>query len=102
MCYTFYRYTKFFCLKKFLCFCKLPLAKESSEIIFNFSVSFSVLFLFVLPLILIVRADFVFLSIFGLVGFGFVLRVGSPSVGRLPVMKLLAVTGILPSSGIFH
>ena len=92
MRYTFYRYTKVFCLKKFLCFCKLSLAKESSKIIFNFPMSFSILFLFVLPPILIVWAAFVFvfaaLSIFRLVGFGFVLRVRSPSVGRLPVMKL--------------
>ena len=92
MRYTFYRYTKVFCLKRFLCFYKLSLTKESLEIIFNFSVSFSVLFLFVLPPILIVWAAFIFvfaaLSIFGLVGFGFVLRVRSQSVGRLPVMKL--------------
>ena len=88
--FTFY--TKKFCLKKFLCFCKLSLAKESLEIIFNFPVSSSILLFFVLPPILIVWAAFVFvfraLSIYGLVGFGFVLRVCSPSVGRLSVMKL--------------
>ena len=60
MRYPFYRYKKLFCLNKCLFFCKLSLTKESSEIIFNFPVSFSVLFLFVLPPILIIWAAFIF------------------------------------------
>ena len=48
--------------------------------------------LLVLPPILIVWAAYVFvfvaLSISRLIGFGFVLRVRSPSVGRLPMTKL--------------
>ena len=92
MRYTFYRYTKVFCLKMFLRLCKLSLAKESLYIIFRFPVSSSVLFLLVLPLILIVWATFAFvfvaLSIFGWAGFWFVLKVRSPSTDRLPVTKL--------------
>ena len=93
MRYTFYRYTKVFCLNFFfLCLCKLSLAKESLKIIFNFPVSSFVLFLLVLPPILIVWAAYVFvfvaLRISRLVGFWFVLRVHSPSAGRLSVTKL--------------
>ena len=87
MRYTFYYYTKVFCLNFFLCFCKLSLAKELSEIIFNFSMSFSVSFLFDF------MCHFFFffcaaLSISGLVGFEFILRVRSPFAGRLLVTKL--------------
>ena len=71
---------------------QFSLAKESLEIIFNFSVSSSVLFILVLPPILIVWAAYFF--VFGgsehlSVGrFWFVLRVGSPSASRLPVAIL--------------
>ena len=78
--------------KKFLCLYKLSLPKELSKIIFNFPVSSFTLFLLELPPIFIVWVAYVFvfaaLSISGFVGFGFVLRVFSPYIDRLPVTRL--------------